>query len=193
MSPLDDPSARAAFEAPKENLQRMSFGDHLDELRKRVFRSLIAIVGAVFLMMPFHDNVMRLIVEPYRILWKDAFREYVVDLEHSVNAPTKGELTPEWTGREKDWLGYCKANEPAILDGSFPQKYTYMLPQLTGFQVPYQLMAVGGVEDLWTFMLAAFLFALSLSSPIVVWQVWAFIAAGLYQKERGSSTATSRS
>jgi Tat protein translocase TatC len=182
MPPLDDPSVRAAYEEQPEHLPRMSFGDHLEELRKRLWRSLLAVIASIFVMMPFHDGVMRIIVEPYRLLWKDAFRDYVVTLEKNVSEAKPGEISEDWG--EKEWLRFCKANETSILDGTFPQRFAHTLPQKTGFQVPYQLMAVGGIEDLWTFMLAAFLFALSLSAPVVIWQAWAFIAAGLYAKER---------
>ena len=39
-----------------EGLKRMSFGDHLDELRRRLGRSMIAIAVCVFGMIPFKTD-----------------------------------------------------------------------------------------------------------------------------------------
>ena len=59
-----------------------------------------------------------------------------------------------------------------------------VLPVNTGYHVPYSLYAMGGLEDVLSFMWASLVFALVLASPIVIWQIWAFIAAGLYPHER---------
>jgi Tat protein translocase TatC len=177
MVTLDDPSVRAAYEQ-REELPRMSFGDHLDELRKRLWRALIAVVVAVMSMLPFHDAVMRIITKPYRILWREAFADYVAKLEASA---AKGELTDEWM---REMLRFCRDNSARILDGTFPERFVSVLPARTGFAVPYTLMASGGVEDFWTFLMASLVFAAVLASPVVIWQAWAFIAAGLYERER---------
>ena len=63
--------------------------------------------------------------------------------------------------------------------------YYQTLPSDTGFAMPYTLMAIGGLEDFWIFMMMAFILALILASPVVLYQGWSFIAAGLYTKERG--------
>lgn len=177
MVTLDDPSARAAYEQ-REELPRMSFGDHLDELRKRLWRALIAVVVAVLSMMPFHDGVMRIITKPYRILWREAFVDYVAKFEASA---ARGEVTEDWM---REMLKFCRDNYARILDGTFPEKYAAVIPARTGFAVPYTLMAAGGVADFWTFLMASMVFAAVLAAPVVIWQAWAFVAAGLYVRER---------
>ena len=177
MPTLDQPGARADY-AEREDLPRMSFGDHLDELRKRLLRSVIAIVAAILAMVPFHDQVMAIIIEPYRILWRQGFELHCADWERREQA---GELRDPLY---QPMLKFTRENKQAILAGTFPVELAYQIPLQSGYRVPYELVAAGGVEDIWTFMMASFVFALVLASPVVVWQIWAFIAAGLYQRER---------
>ncbi len=175
MAPPDEPRSQAAD--PAEELPRMSFGDHLDELRKRLLRALLALVGALVLIMPFHDQVIGIVVEPYRILWQGSFQDYVAALEARAVAGTMSQ-----DGLDQRYLEFCRQHQQAILDGTFA--HPHAIPWETGFRVPYELVAISGIEDVWTFLSASLLFAFALASPVVIWQIWAFIAAGLYQKER---------
>jgi Tat protein translocase TatC len=127
-------------------------------------------------MMPFHNQIIGIIVEPYRVLWRQGFTTYVAELEQQSKDGTLDKVLGD------RYLGFCRNNGPAILDGTF--HYPNAIPWETGFRIPYELVATGGIEDIWTFMMAAMVFALALASPIVIWQLWAFIAAGLYKKER---------
>src|SRR5262245_9438591 len=173
MVTLDDPKVRAVYE--DEQLPRMSFGDHLDELRKRLIRSLVAIFFAIVALLPFKGPVQEVILEPYRVQWKAGFTRYVDGLEEQA---AQGSLDEE----EKGFLTYCRENKEAILAGT--KKATHRLPITTGYPVPYNLFATGGLEDMMSFMWASLVFALVLAAPVVIWQAWAFIAAGLYRHER---------
>lgn len=175
MVSLDDPAVRAAYD--DEALPRMSFGDHLDELRKRLIRSLLAILVAIVALLPFKGPVQEIIVEPYRLQWRQGFREWVQTLEDRQAA---GTLDKE--GME--FLAYCVEYRDAILAGT--KEYTYLLKEKTGYPVPYSLFATGGIEDMFAFMWASLIFALVIASPVVVWQAWAFLAAGLYARERAA-------
>jgi Tat protein translocase TatC len=174
MVQLDDPRIREALDddAP---LPRMSFGDHLDELRKRVIRSLIAIVVAVCAVFPFKLSVQEIVIEPYRVQWRIGFTDYVAGLEAEKAAGTLD-------GRGLDFLEFCLAEKDAVFAGEF--RWAYLMKELSGYPVPYNLYATGGLEDFLSFMWVALIFALILASPVVIWQVWSFIAAGLYKTER---------
>lgn len=178
MPTLDDPRAREAYGEEPEQLSRMSFGDHLDELRKRLIRSLIAIFVCVFAMLFMKEQVQTVIIEPYRILWKQGFERYLADFEAQ---DARGLVVLPF---EQEMLTFCRTHKDSILEGTFPQNRVNVLPVMTGFKLPYELVSIGGVEDFWMFMMAALVFALVLASPIVIWQAWAFIAAGLYERER---------
>ena len=178
MPTLDDPRAREAYEEEPEKLSRMSSGDHLDELRKRLIRAIIAIFVCVFAMLFMKEQVQRVIIEPYRILWTQGFERYLADFE-AQDAQGLVDLP-----FEQEMLTFCRTYKESILDGTFPPERVNVLPVMTGFKLPYELVSIGGVEDFWMFMMAALVFALVLASPIVIWQGWAFIAAGLYERER---------
>lgn len=173
MVKLDDPAIRAALD--HEELPRMSFGDHLDELRRRLIRALLAVVVAVLAMTPFHDQVQGIVTEPYRVLWRQGFVEHVRRLEAQHQDGTLDAMG-------QGFLEFCRQNRDVVLAGNF--RYPHLLPASTGFPLPYTLMATSGLEDIWTFFMASLIFAITLASPIVVWQAWAFIAAGLYPRER---------
>ncbi|MFT6082883.1 MAG: Tat protein translocase TatC [Planctomycetota bacterium] len=176
MVQLDDPMIREALDddAP---LPRMSFGDHLDELRKRVIKSLLAIVVAVCVVMPFKGEVQEIIVGPYRAQWQIGFEDWVNKLEIRETA---GDLVDDPEGQQ--FLVFCREQKDAIFDGTY--RYPWRVGTNSGYPVPYNLYATGGLEDILSFMWAALIFALILASPVVIWQIWAFIAAGLYKKER---------
>ena len=186
MPPLDDPSVRALYDDDQQ-LPRMSFGDHLDELRTRLVRSLIAMVIAITAVMPFKHEVTGIVIEPYRLQWRSGFERYIAALEVKEKA---GELQPppaDQPNRPYDKLGkkyldFCRDNRASILDGTFA--YPQVLVHETSYPVPYHLVATGGLEDMFAYMFASFMFALVLAAPVVVWQAWAFLAAGLYPKER---------
>jgi len=176
MVQLDDPRIRDALDddAP---LPRMSFGDHLDELRKRVIKSLLAIFVAVVAVFPFKLTVQEIVIEPYRVQWRIGFTNYVANLQAEKDA---GKLDDDPLGLK--YLEFCLAEKDRIFEGDF--RWAYLMKELSGYPVPYNLYATGGLEDFLSFMWVALIFALILASPVVLWQIWAFIAAGLYKHER---------
>lgn len=178
MVSLDDPRMREALDEPE--LPRMSFGDHLDELRSRLIKALLAIVVAIASLLPFHDGVQSIIIEPYKVQWRAGFLEHVDRLEAmEADARAAGEKLDV---QVQQFLAYIREHKVAILAGEM--KFTHVIPTSTGYHIPYNLYATGGLEDMMSFMWASLVFALVLASPVVIWQAWAFVAAGLYPKER---------
>ncbi len=103
---------------------RMSFFDHLEELRRRVWRSAIA-TGLMFILATtYADDCMRIVVAPYQ----DAMRDLGLD-------PT---------------LKYASPTQPFV----------------TWFKV-------------------SLFVSLIFSAPYWVAQIWGFISAGLYDREKG--------
>jgi Tat protein translocase TatC len=102
---------------------RMTFGEHLEELRTRLIRSLKATFAALVLTMIFAEDLLRIVTAPYRRVMLD------LHLDPSLKA-----------------LGPTQ-------------------PVVTLFKV--SLMA-----------------AVAVAAPIWIYQLWAFVAAGLYEHEK---------
>lgn len=112
---------RAPWEEEEEEAGgKMSFLEHLDELRRRLQISLIAIVIGMGVSLAFIDRIMRFIFEPLKAM-----------------------IGP---------------------NGS--------------------LSAISPMEPFMTYLKVAALSGLVLAAPVVMWQVWLFIAPGLYSHEK---------
>jgi len=112
-------------EEDEEGMLRMSFMEHLEELRGRIFRALLGIGIAFLLSLVFANDLWKIVSEP------------------AIDALTK--------------LGF---KEPKLAQITPMETFTTVwvkLPMLT---------------------------AIFLASPWILYQVWAFVAPGLYKRER---------
>ena len=105
---------------PESDLQRMSFLDHLEELRKRLLVSFIAVAVGFFACWAFAEPIFAKLQEPL------------------------AEFLPQG-----DKLAYTRLTAPFFL-----------------------------------YMKVAFFAGLFLAAPVILMQVWLFIAPGLYKRER---------
>ncbi|MCA8941643.1 MAG: twin-arginine translocase subunit TatC [Planctomycetes bacterium] len=167
------------LEPRDEHLERMSFGDHLEELRRRLLISLIAVVVAVFGFMPFKQEVTAVYVQPYRIMWNRAFEAHCDRLEQEVADAGGLENVHPVT---QEIVKFLRAHKAEALAGTFPAPG--QLEIHGNFRMPYALKATGGLEDFWVFMAATILFGLMVAAPIVLYQIWAFLSAGMYEREK---------
>lgn len=164
---------------PDEDLQRMSFGDHLEELRRRLLISIIAVLVAVVGFLPFKQEVTAVYVQPYRIMWNRSFEAHCERLEQEVVEAGGIENVHPVT---REIVEFLREHKDEALAGTFPAPGQLMIHG--NFRMPYALKATGGLEDFWIFMAATILFGLMVASPIVLYQIWAFLSAGMYEKER---------
>ncbi len=109
---------------PEDALPRMTLAEHLDELRARLLKSVIALAVAMLLAFLF-----------WHPIWEFAMRPYV---------------------------------EAARMSG---------IPEA-------RLMALDPGEGFLGALKLCFLVGVVAASPVVIWQLWGFIAAGLYPHER---------
>lgn len=223
-------------------LKRMSFGDHLDELRRRLLWCAGTLFVAVMVMFPFKDSVTSIYTAPYRFMWEQAYQDFLKGIEQEFaegvgpadpqtryeaatfltdqvvkdvlaggyqdpvalrdrggfQTPYPARPSPQWDAFASSFSDYAsklradkdgikrliwhRERSAEILSGDY--KYKEMIQLEGGFLLKYSLTAMGGLEDFWTFMAAALLFSCIIASPVLLWHIWAFIAAGLYKTER---------
>ncbi len=106
-----------------DEMVKMSFLEHLEELRKRIIRSLIAVAAAFFLCFAFSQKIFETLSEPVRGVLREL--------------------------KMQDTLYFTKPTD--------------------SFTIYLNLALVAG---------------LFISSPVVLYQVWAFISPGLYKREK---------
>ncbi|MCK6448183.1 MAG: twin-arginine translocase subunit TatC [Planctomycetes bacterium] len=138
---------------------RMTLAQHLDELRKRVLRGVIAVSIAFCVAWSFNTEIAVALHWPFHraVAWlsEDAVQEHEAYLKEHPEVP-----------RTEFFL----SDDPA--DQRLKQPFKDKL-QATGISE--------------TFMFAfrnTMYAAIAAGGPVLLWQMWGFIAAGLYQKER---------
>jgi len=108
---------------PQFETSRMSFGDHLEELRRRLIYALLGLVAAIVICFAIGDHIIEILVTPYYVVMKD--------------------------------LGH---------DG--------------------RLIQLNPIEGFLEYFKIALKFALVISAPWGLYQIWQFIASGLYPNEQ---------
>ena len=105
---------------------RMTFGEHLEELRWRLLKSLVALLAAFVVATIFYQELIQFVVRPHN---------------HVM-----------------EWLKIDKA-DGSLITGSY-------------------------TKPIWAAMKLSLIVALFAASPVIAWQGWRFVAAGLYARER---------
>ncbi len=207
-----------------EGLQ-MSFLDHLDELRKRLVQSVIAIAIAFSIGFGFSDRIYNFLAVPVKT---EAKKARIARETKLLGSDTRTALTQNL--KEGDLLQYTFTLDSVIENPKSPTqvetikipvgttipakiitkdgKLTAVLAQnwilgktvipqdrelaqvlgeaaaLPGFDVRDDLVItkVGGAFTL--YMTVAMYTAVALAIPFLLYQLWAFVAPGLYQHEK---------
>ncbi len=137
----------------------MAFLDHLEELRWRILRSLLAILVGAILCFAFSDSVMQLLTRPYE--------QAVLSLENQRSpgvAAAMQSLVNSWLGQARE-----EASPVADIVEIPPSRRLQALRPMTYFFISLQIAFMGGI-----------VFAL----PYILLQIWKFVAPGLLQTEK---------
>src|SRR5688572_12594394 len=142
--PADDPFAST----------RMTLGEHLDELRRRLFRGVLAVAVAFAVSLYFNRQITEVILRPHRTCVEDLNAHYLERARAVV------------------------AEHPELQDRYFEPDGTFK------FAIDARLTALSPTESMWFVLKMAGYGALALGAPVLLWELWQFIAAGLYPRER---------
>jgi sec-independent protein translocase protein TatC len=177
---------------------RMSIGDHIEELRTHLFRAiggfLVGLVFGFFMGRP----VMLFIAAPVesrlmRFYQKrvDQKKEELKEQNAEVLKYNTPELVPIQLPR-KQFPG-LENQEGADDDGDWatvfvripPVQFAIALDQATRIvSRPPTLAAFSVTETLLVWLKVSMACGVVLASPWIIWQLWSFVAAGLYPHER---------
>lgn len=138
----------------------MSLGEHLEELRKRLFRSVLVLTIAFGVAWFYKEQIAEWVLWPYR----DAARQINATL---VENAEKELALPGTTRRRTDFF---LSEDPADKRLRDPMD---------------ERPVMFGIGESFFFVLYNSLyFALFLGGPFVLWQIWQFVGAGLYKHEK---------
>ena len=139
---------------------RMSLAEHLDELRTRVMRSVIAIAIAFAIGWGFHRTLAGWVFQPY----DRAAGMLNAELEERFDERVKADPSR--------WEEYFTSPDEAVRE---------VRPEL---KIPELMRGDAASQGFFFYMRVCFMFALFFGGPVLLWEMWQFIAAGLYPREK---------
>ncbi|TAJ09715.1 MAG: preprotein translocase subunit TatC, partial [Planctomycetota bacterium] len=158
----------SAHKTERADGARMTLGEHLDELRKHLVRGCVALFITFSLGFAFYRDISDLITWPFH----QAVRE--------INASTTERLRADVDARS--------ATEPDAWKAYFEPGYPETVELLPAHRVDDRLSVISPLEGFQYTMDIALYFALFTGAPYCLWELWRFVAAGLYANERKAVT-----
>jgi sec-independent protein translocase protein TatC len=189
-----------ALSAEERSMVTMSFGDHIEDLRRHLILALLGLFAGVVVTLIPPVNLGRLVV---RRLQDPAQRTLAAfntkqAMERAAAADVAGSYTPvparirarAFVQAVREFFPELAAPASDSLEGRYVE-----LPQelkdsslIAGVSRHVErsdsLVALGPMEPAVIFFKVCLATGLVLSSPWAFYQVWAFVAAGLYHRER---------
>ena len=185
----------------EQSMVSMSFGDHLEELRLRLVLALLGLlVGVVISFIPpffLGRAVMVRMEQPA----SDALRKFYNEdaarrIDEAKQAKTKAPPTryefpaADLVGQLRTIAPESRLPDPATLEGkSFSLTMTPLQEDVIrtvsgGETVKSAVITLAPLEGITILLMVCTITGLVITSPWVFYQIWAFIAAGLYRHER---------
>ena len=175
---------------------RMTLGQHLDELRVRLIRSAVALLLFFIVGWCFKSQVAEVVLAPAEqkaIPWLNLliFERETADLVEN-GMPNEEQLREAFTAGP--WFDSLVARLGEVADqaGGEPTEEELLAVfeedlvtvEHLEHRIDDKLRADAASGGMIFYLKVCFYFALFLGGPYVIWQVWAFIAAGLYKREK---------
>jgi sec-independent protein translocase protein TatC len=176
---------------------RMSFGDHLEELRRRLWLALLGFGVALVAGFALGQPVLGWIAAPleqelnvYRLRRSERIQQELQarsQVDASVDSPQKVRL---WL-REQEWrqaLGAPPAEGNDVIPVFVELRLGELAQRLRQAELqtarPPALAAFNITEGIVVYCKVSIYCGIVLSSPWIFYQLWLFVAAGLYPHER---------
>lgn len=174
----------------------MTLGEHLDELRVRLIRSAIALVVVFTVAWFFHKEIAERVLAPGEQKAIPWLNESLLErkLEKLIAAPsvTREELEKVFVAGA--WLDGFDRRLKAYSPEGDEDAQEAALEALVGDRsaalgnlrnpVPDKLRADAAQSGMVFYLKVCFYLAAFIGGPFMLWQLWAFVAAGLYKHEK---------
>ena len=192
--------------AEEQSMVTMSFGEHIEELRVRLILALIGLfVGVLIVFVPPLDigwRVMKKMEEPAKVALDEFYKaEYQkkrdkAELEKAVSPHLQAVVEADaFVAELKRIAPALELPQAESLKGQsfvMPVQFvsTGIIDVVRGstVQIDQSLVSLAPLETLTIFFMVCLVAGLVIASPWVFYQIWAFVAAGLYRHERSYVT-----
>jgi sec-independent protein translocase protein TatC len=206
---------------------RMSFGDHIEELRTHLLRALygfvIAFAIACFLGQPVVEFISRPVEVALQKYWRAYYQRKTVQLRQDAEAGRLDQIPPLRTSvkmsvadlaralagdragekpfnirpafdkllDELDLAGIADQKDgpndrwvSVAIEFPHPEEFVSKSKYVETFVAPMSLKALSAQEGFLAYFKVCAYVGLVLGSPWVIWQLWSFVAVGLYSNEK---------
>jgi len=172
----------------------MSLGDHLEELRARLILAVLGLLVGMIVSLIFGTKILKFIETPYDMAMRGRIK--------ATDAPRIQKEMLSFVGTYFDTLTQRLATDPnaaalkldpgqiEVLRNASTQAVQKWVEETygatAGGPLPFerQLRSLGPAEAFIAYMKVSLISGLILTAPWVFYQIWAFVAAGLYPIER---------
>jgi len=170
----------------------MSLGDHLDELRARLILAIVGLLIGTGICLSFGTRIIKFIERPYTTVFqvsdnKSQTDEKTIKLLNNLFNNTRRKLTadPNTQNIEPKTEEFVqKFCTEALLAFFNDPNYTALRPSGNQISPARRLQILSPAAGFISYIKIAMMAGLILSSPWVFYQIWMFVAAGLYPHEK---------
>lgn len=185
----------------EQQMVAMSFGDHIEELRVRLVLAILGLaVGMILMLLPplnLGMVIMRQMQDPAQEAMKQFYaksaerRAAAADLLAETTPPLNAVISADALLKalrsiapEGKWVAPEQAKDQTIeLPLTLPRSQAIKMVAESA-EPRNALISLGPLEPVTIFLMVCLVAGLVFSSPWVFYQIWAFVAAGLYRHEQ---------
>ncbi len=172
----------------------MSLGDHLEELRGRLVLAITGLLIGTGISLSFGTRIIKFIERPYakvfevseanpQVKEKEKTIKFIEDLFNDTRQKLADDPNTPKVGKETEEFVYKFCTEILVALSSDPN-YTSISPSTDQISPARRLQILSPADGIISYIKIALMAGLILSSPWVFYQIWMFVAAGLYAHEK---------
>ncbi|MFC1761004.1 twin-arginine translocase subunit TatC [Planctomycetota bacterium] len=182
------------------SISTMSLGDHLEELRSRLILALLGLLLGTIVCLFFGKKIILFVQRPYNVVMMQHLQKAMSDPNTSYQSTLFGNVCanlveqlqtdPNAPALDPNTVQYIQRvyleTITSVGQRALTQKGRPLIDSATS---RYRLQTLAPADAFIGYMKISLISGLLLSAPWVFYQIWMFVAAGLYAHERKSVQA----